>query len=443
MKNLFVKGSVSAILALIVSAAAFFGLYGLKKNQNEIIENQKDFAESVLFSQGENDEPQFGNLGGDGTTFTGGTTYYLSGSGISSSATSIGLTSFTVPQSGYELLTADVAGASGSVYLTIEPGNRTRQEFVSCTTITQSASDTTATLSGCTRGLSPIAPYTTSASYKFAHAGGSAIIISNSPAFYDNFAVKNNDEAITGYWTVPDPTSAQGVASKSYVDGTAFGGVGLSSETATGTVEIATGVEIASSTTNGTIGRLAIPASLATSTYNSATADLKVVVTQNDGKIDSNFVATSTLSIFPTGSVMAYATTTAPDGWLLANGTAVSRTTYASLFSVLGVSYGVGDGSTTFNLPNITGRNIIMASSTQSSVDTLGEIGGEFTHTLTTAEMPAHTHTAAGSVAGVGGNFANSTNPHGELSVASGSTGGGGSHNVLDPYIVLQYIIKY
>jgi hypothetical protein len=55
----------------------------------------------------------------------------------------------------------------------------------------------------------------------------------------------------------------------------------------------------------------------------------------------------------PTGSITAFVTTTAPDGWLLCNGAAVSRTTYADLFAIIGTRFGSGNGTTTFNLPNL------------------------------------------------------------------------------------------
>jgi hypothetical protein len=139
---------------------------------------------------------QLAAVGADNTEFVGGQLYYLHGSGVSASASSIKLTSFTIPQSGQKLQLA----AGRTQYLTIEPGNRTRQEFVSCTSLAQN-SDDTATFSGCSRGLSPISPYTASTTLQFPHSGGSRIIVSNSPAFYDNFAVKNNDETISGTWT--------------------------------------------------------------------------------------------------------------------------------------------------------------------------------------------------------------------------------------------------
>lgn len=141
----------------------------------------------------------------------------------------------------------------------------------------------------------------------------------------------------------------------------------------------------------------------------------------------------------PVGSVSAYASTTAPTGWLLADGTSYATTTYASLFSVIGYSYG-GTGAN-FNVPDIKGRNILMASTTAN----IGQTGGESNHTLTTAEMPAHTHTVTYGSLGSGA----TTNVSGGSStlvvgtVNTGSAGSDGAHNVLDPYFVLQYIIKY
>ena len=83
-----------------------------------------------------------------------------------------------------------------------------------------------------------------------------------------------------------------------------------------------------------------------------------------------------------------FAGSIAPDGWLLCDGSAVSRETYASLYSVIGDSYGSGDGSTTFNLPDLTGRVIIGSSSSHPSASS----GGEESHVLLESEIPAHVH---------------------------------------------------
>lgn len=74
----------------------------------------------------------------------------------------------------------------------------------------------------------------------------------------------------------------------------------------------------------------------------------------------------------PTGSYILFAGKTVPDGYLLCNGAAVSRTTYAKLFAVIGTTYGAGDGSTTFNLPDLNER-FLQGTSTLSSVGTKRE----------------------------------------------------------------------
>lgn len=151
----------------------------------------------------------------------GGQTYYLAGSGMSSTDTSFSLTSFTIPQSGAKITDSQI---SDTFYLTIEPGNRTRQEIVSCTTVVQGA-DGTATISGCTRGLSPMTPFTASSSLQFAHSGGSPVVISNPPQLYEQVGFLENDEVITGAWTTSvTPTAAGGLATKQYVDDNVNGG---------------------------------------------------------------------------------------------------------------------------------------------------------------------------------------------------------------------------
>lgn len=92
----------------------------------------------------------------------------------------------------------------------------------------------------------------------------------------------------------------------------------------------------------------------------------------------------------PAGSIMQYGGSSAPEGWLLCDGSAISRTTYSALFAAIGTTYGTGDGSTTFNLPDLENRVPIGVSDTHG----LGTTGGEETHTLTTEEMPAHGHAA-------------------------------------------------
>lgn len=81
--------------------------------------------------------------------------------------------------------------------------------------------------------------------------------------------------------------------------------------------------------------------------------DWGVPVNQNWTAIEDAINALIQAAV-PTGSMLPYGGSTAPAGWLLGNGGAVSRTTYANLFAIIGTTYGAGDGSTTFNLPNLS-----------------------------------------------------------------------------------------
>ena len=78
-------------------------------------------------------------------------------------------------------------------------------------------------------------------------------------------------------------------------------------------------------------------------------------------------------NIAPAGSVMIWAGTTVPTGYLLCDGSAVSRTTYSDLFSAIGTTYGVGDGSSTFNLPNFNGRYLKGFGANTDAVGTYGD----------------------------------------------------------------------
>lgn len=108
----------------------------------------------------------------------------------------------------------------------------------------------------------------------------------------------------------------------------------------------------------------------------------------------------------PIGTVVDFAGSTAPTQWYLCFGQAVSRTTYALLFAIIGTTYGVGDGSTTFNLPDIRGQTIFgkddMGGSASSritptfygnSTTTLGSLGGNQARSLGTSNLPAYTPT--------------------------------------------------
>lgn len=172
----------------------------------------------------------------------------------------------------------------------------------------------------------------------------------------------------------------------------------------------------------------------------------------------------------PAGVIMVWGASSAPTNWLICDGSAVSRSTYASLFNAIGTTYGSGNGSTTFNLPDLRGR-VAVGKDIEGSLSTLGATGGTQTVTLDINQIPshnhggststtgAHTHSLSGSNGGstnlgpsvtsnsngdfgylLNGGRANSAGDH---SHTISSQGGGQAHNNLQPYVVTNYIIKY
>lgn len=122
----------------------------------------------------------------------------------------------------------------------------------------------------------------------------------------------------------------------------------------------------------------------------------------------------------PIASIFEYAGLIAPSGYLLCQGQAVSRTTYADLFKIIGSTYGSGDDSTTFNLPNLKGRVPAGLDSSDNDFKTLGKTGGEKTHQLVEDEIPIHNHSASTTVNSAG------AHTHG----ASTSNNGSHSHSI-------------
>lgn len=149
----------------------------------------------------------------------------------------------------------------------------------------------------------------------------------------------------------------------------------------------------------------------------------------------------------PIGSIVPYGSATAPTNWLVCDGSAVSRTTYAELFAAIGTSFGAGNGSTTFNLPNLKGKVAVGQDANDTDFDTIGETGGEKTHTLTINEMPSHNHNLNNSIVTLAQQGTTSlSNTSGNNSTGyyynAISQGGGQAHNILQPYQVVCYIIK-
>jgi microcystin-dependent protein len=162
--------------------------------------------------------------------------------------------------------------------------------------------------------------------------------------------------------------------------------------------------------------------------------------------------AASGSGVVYTGIISAYGAATPPLGWLACDGSAIDRTVYSALFSIIGTTWGIGDGSTTFNIPNLIGKFPIGA-----GVIPIGNSGGAATVTLSIGNLPSHTHTitdpghshstlaaastsTAGAAAGdvtTGGTTGTST-----TGITVNATGSGTPFSILPPYAAILWMIK-
>jgi microcystin-dependent protein len=163
-------------------------------------------------------------------------------------------------------------------------------------------------------------------------------------------------------------------------------------------------------------------------------------------------------TLVPPGSMIDYGGSSTPTGWLLCDGSAVSRATYAALFTAISTTWGAGNGTTTFNVPDFRGRvsigkdnmggsaaNRITNAGSGITGTTLGASGGAQNVTLDTTMIPAHTHTFTISTrdySGSGGSSANYSAGSGATTITTSSTGGGAAHNNVQPGAVVNKIIK-
>lgn len=157
----------------------------------------------------------------------------------------------------------------------------------------------------------------------------------------------------------------------------------------------------------------------------------------------------------PLGAIIPFPGGTIPENYLLCDGSAVSRTTYSLLFNVIGTIYGAGDGSTTFNLPDMRGRVPVGVNSNDTDFNAVGKTFGEKSHTLTISEMPNHTHTPPENLPVVLHKKTESVAPtswttsgtgqdllYDDASLTGMATGGGQAHNITQPSMATNYIIK-
>jgi microcystin-dependent protein len=155
--------------------------------------------------------------------------------------------------------------------------------------------------------------------------------------------------------------------------------------------------------------------------------------------------------LMPVGVVLPYTSSTAPSGWLNCLGQELYRGDYPDLFAVIGTTYGVGNGTTTFNLPNLAGRTVVgQGTGSGLTARSMGATGGVETHALNINEMPSHTHDVSNTVQKSGFNTPDGLDNGGAeidtvttVSTTSTSQGSGVAHNNMQPFAVLNYIIRY
>ena len=307
-----------------------------------------------------------------------------------------------------------------------------------------------------TRGVDPQYGTSSVASLIYSHRAGADVRITDFP----------NSQIYAHYFNdvsgIPNPISYSGVSTSTlsqnnnylatvgYANGIAVQGAPLASLTQQGLVQAATALQTAAGQATGTTGALLFAENSSFSSSSSAT--ILIPVTQANGKLNANFIdqtanyswsGTQTFSntftanatatapfLAPVGAMEMYASSTAPNGWLLANGQNVSTTTYANLFSIIGYTYGSSTNGTLFSLPNMGGRTAFGPSTSTPFSTTLGTIGGATTSSVSVSGI---LNSGPGAFNGLGSVYGNS-------SATFNSTGSAG---ILPPYIILNYIIKY
>lgn len=195
-------------------------------------------------------------------------------------------------------------------------------------------------------------------------------------------------------------------------------------------------------------------------TLKTASAGVTVTIPQGGSGfyvLNGTDVYAPTLPGIPAGAVMSFAMSTVPTGWLECDGSAISRSTYAQLFATIGTTFGVGNGSTTFNIPDLRGY-FVRGWAHGGSIDSGRAFGSTQTgaieshnHTFAGNALPTHSHTiparvndAAGGLAdGSGGISADISTTSVSAGTPTGTIGNTGGTETRPYNVALMYCIKY
>lgn len=379
--------------------------------------------------------------------------FVLAGAGVVIGDTEVTLSSFKGIDGG--LLTITDFGSKG--FITLEPNSSSQEEQCSFTGVTQNANGT-ATLTGISNVLF-LYPYTEISGFAKTHTGGVKLVVSNTSGFYNTFANRLDDEIITSTWTFTQPnyprmdnvfvfpTDPEQLVPKAYADSLTFAGAPNASTSVQGLVQEASVSQLNAGTAIGSTGALLFgsPADFAASIYGLQLPSAAEKTSMDNGGLNLS----ATISMFGGSS--------APSGWLLCDGTSYLRATYPDLFTAIGTTYGSADG-THFNVPDLRGRVPIGVGtgtgggSSGTGLPTGGSVltavvragwKGEETHSLTSGENGAHTHTYT--VANPNGDQGTSGGPAGgtlTAATATSSSGSGTGHNNIQPVMGVNFIIK-